>query len=163
MWTLSNVQGKKINTFQQRCLCCILRIMGNIRLPKKKCWYVLTSPLCTTFSASTGFAGLVVIWGWAKSLLYSWLVVGKRNVGRSRLCYKYSCKRDLKSLNFNIDENEKSLHTTATNHALLSSREVGVKYAWSYIITHFCTERHICTGVTFAYFNFLFYFFFYSL
>ena len=42
-----------------------------------------------------------------KVLLYSELVVGKYNVSGPRLCYKDVCKRDLKSLNVDIDEWEK--------------------------------------------------------
>ena len=39
-----------------------------------------------------------------KSLLYSELVVGKRNRGRPKLRFKDVCKRDLKSLNITTDE-----------------------------------------------------------
>ena len=39
-----------------------------------------------------------------KDLLYSELIVGKRNVGRPRLYYKDGCKRDLKSLSVGIDD-----------------------------------------------------------
>ena len=42
-----------------------------------------------------------------RTLLYSELVVGKHNVGRPRVHYKDVCKRDLKSLNVDIDEWEK--------------------------------------------------------
>ena len=42
-----------------------------------------------------------------KDVLCSELVVGKRNVGRPRLRYEDVCKRDLKSLNVDIDEWEK--------------------------------------------------------
>ena len=41
-----------------------------------------------------------------KSLLYSELVVGKRNRGRPKLRFKDVCKRDLKSLNITTDELE---------------------------------------------------------
>ena len=37
-----------------------------------------------------------------KDLLYSELVVGKRNIGQPRLRYKDDCKRDLKSLNVEL-------------------------------------------------------------
>ena len=65
--------------------------------------------LCTPPSASAGFADLVMSdQRILKALLYSELVVGKRNVGRSRLRYKDVCKRDVKSLkNVNIDEWER--------------------------------------------------------
>ena len=39
-----------------------------------------------------------------KVLLYSELDISKRNVGRPWLRYKDVCKRDLKSLNVEIDE-----------------------------------------------------------
>ena len=45
-----------------------------------------------------------------KALLYNELVVGKRNVGRSRLRYKDVCKRDLKSLK-NLDIHEWEMFT----------------------------------------------------
>ena len=38
------------------------------------------------------------------NLLYSELVVDKRNVGQPILRYKDVCKRDMKSLNLEIDE-----------------------------------------------------------
>ena len=41
-----------------------------------------------------------------KSLLYSELVVGKRNRGRPKLRFKDVCKRDLKSLNITTDNCE---------------------------------------------------------
>ena len=42
-----------------------------------------------------------------KSLIYSELVGGKRNVGRPRLRYKNVCKIDLNSLHIDIDDWEK--------------------------------------------------------
>ena len=41
-------------------------LRSNVRLQTKKCWYVLVLQLCTTLSASAGFAD-ILIWGWVMS------------------------------------------------------------------------------------------------
>ena len=57
-----------------------------------------------------------------KALLYSELLVDKRSVGRPRLRYKDVCKRDLKSLNVDIDEWEKLTDDRNKWRSLISKR-----------------------------------------
>ena len=59
---------------------------------------------------------------YSNSLLRSELVVGKHNVGRPRLRCKDVCKRDLKSLDVDIDEWE-NLIDDRNKWSSLSSRE----------------------------------------
>ena len=99
--TMSTMQVKKINTFRQRCLRRILRISWQHKITNEE---VLR---CTGFTTMyTNLSQRKLCWFGhvlrmsdelvPKSLLYSELVFGKRNVGRLR--YKDVCKRELKSL-----------------------------------------------------------------
>ena len=102
-WTLTTIQENKINTFQQRSLRCILRIKWQHKITNEKVLRRTGLTFMYTILSHRRLRWLGHIVRMSderipKTLLYSELVVGKRNVGRPRLHYKYVCKRDLKSL-----------------------------------------------------------------
>ena len=128
MWTLSTMQEKKINTFHQRCLHRILRIKWQHKITNEEVLRRtgLTTIYNTLSQRRLRWLGHVLRMNderIPKALLYSELVVGKRNVGRPRLRYKDVCKCDLKSLKMFTLMTGKGLRTIGTNGALLSWRD----------------------------------------
>ena len=87
---------RKLTSFTNNAFVVRSELGGKKWLPMKKCWDVLVSPLCTLSSAS---ASLVMIacsenGRRAKSLLYSKLVVDRRNHGRPTLHFNDVCKHE---------------------------------------------------------------------
>ena len=109
-WTLSTMQKKKTNTVHQRSLRRILRIKWQHKITYEGVLRRtgLTTIYTTLSQRRLRWLGYVLRMSEEhipKALLYRELVVGKRNVRRPRLRYKYICKRDLKILKkVNVDE-----------------------------------------------------------
>ena len=84
-WTLSTVQEKKINTFYQRCFCCILIIRWQHKITYKEVLKrtSLTAMYNTLSQRRLGHVSAVM--RIPKTLSYSELIVGKRNFGQPRL------------------------------------------------------------------------------
>ena len=103
------MQEMKNNTFHQRRLRRILRIKWQHKITNEE---VLRRTGLTTMYTTLSQRRLRCLGHMLKmsnehipkALLHNELVIGKRDVGRPRLRYKDVCKRDLKSLNIDINE-----------------------------------------------------------
>ena len=101
----------------------LLDLSGDIRLPTKKCWdddyhYIHHPQPAQALLARSCFENER-----RAHPINSELVIGKRNVGRPRLCYKDVCKNNLKSLKILTLMVGKGLRKNWTNGALLSWRD----------------------------------------
>ena len=80
VWTLSNVKEEKINTFHQQCLCYILRIRWQQNITTEE--VLRRTGLTTIRQCRLGHVLRISNRHIPKDLLYSYLVVGKHNIGQ---------------------------------------------------------------------------------
>ena len=107
-WTLRAGQERKLNAFHMRSLRRILNINWQDKVTNNT---VLERAGCTSMYTllklrRMRWLGHVVRMDDGripKDLLYGELVEGKRPIGRPQLRFKDVCKRDLKALNFNLN------------------------------------------------------------
>ena len=107
-WTTYARHEKKLNSFHQRCLRCILHIkwqdkISNMEVLERANMRSIYTILCERRLHWLGHVKRMDPGRIPKDLLYGELVEGSRHAGRPKLRFKDVCKRDMKRCN--IDSN----------------------------------------------------------